>query len=539
MKGKSTAKGVSIGLHRLFGMGIRAGFIVMVLLALCFEARAQSFDGTWEGTTSQQRQLSITVVDDAITSITVEFRIEGSRCLTEGSATTTFGTPQPITGNTFSVEGGSTAPGSISYTVTGTFSSTSSSVSGNVEFTLQGGSFFVSCSPFDLTVNSNWNATNVTNKTLTVSKDGTGSGTVTSNPPGIDCGVDCTESYTNGTSVTLTASAASGSVFAGWSGGGCTGTGTCTVTMDADTAMTATFNQAAIQAQLTNISTRGLVQTGDNVQIGGFIIGGTGSKTVLIRARGPVLADFGVPGVLDDPVLQLFSGQTVIADNDNWETTSTLCQNSGLCGPPEEIIGTGLDPCVGNLTGCARESAILVTLDPGPYTAIVSGVAGGTGVGLVEVFEVGTAGTSRLTNISTRGLVGTGDDVMIGGFIIGGTDPKTVLVRARGPVLTDFGVPGELNDPLLQLFSGQTVIAQNDNFQVTDPLCDSPAVSCGGQAEIVATGLDPCVGNLTGCTQESAIHITLPPGPYTAIVSGVGGGTGVGLVEVFEVNGGP
>ncbi len=266
------------------------------------------------------------------------------------------------------------------------------------------------------------------------------------------------------------------------------------------------------------------METGDNVQIGGFIIGGTGPKTVLIRARGPVLTDFGVPGVLNDPVLQLFSGQTVIADNDNWETTSTLCQNSGLnCGGAAEITATGLDPCVGNMTGCAREAAILVTLDPGPYTAIVSGVGGGTGVGLVEVFEVGTR-TSLLTNISTRGLGGTGDDVMIGGLIIAGTDPKTVLIRARGPVLTDFGVPGVLADPVIQLFSGQTVIAQNDNWQVTDPLCGSPAISCGGEAEIIATGLDPCQ------------PINLPPGSYSAFVSVVNAGSGVGLVEVFEVN---
>jgi len=299
----------------------------------------------------------------------------------------------------------------------------------------------------------------------------------------------------------------------------------------------ADFASSVTLPQLSNISTRGVVQTGDNVQIGGFIIGGTDSKTVLIRARGPVLADFGVPGVLNDPVLQLFSGQTVIAENDDWETTLPLCQNSGLnCGGAAEITATGLDPCVGNMTGCARESAILVALDPGPYTAIVSGVGGGTGVGLVEVFEVGTTTNSRLTNISTRGLVGTGDDVMIGGLIIAGTDPKTVLIRARGPVLTDFGVPGELSDPFLQLFSGQTVITQNDNWQVTDPLCGSPAVSCGGAAEITATGLDPCVGNMTGCARESAILVTLPPGPYTAIVSGVGGGTGVGLVEVFEVS---
>jgi len=292
---------------------------------------------------------------------------------------------------------------------------------------------------------------------------------------------------------------------------------------------------APVESQLTNTSTRGLVLTGDDVQIVGFIVAGTDPRPVLIRARGPILADFGVPGELSDPVLQLFSGQTMIADNDDWETTTTLCQNSGLnCRGPTEITATGLDPCVGNLTRCFLESVIYVTLNPGPYTAIVSGFAGATGVGLVEVFEVGTS-TAQLTNISTRGVVGSGDDVMIGGFIIGGTDPKTVLVRARGPVLTDFGVPGELANPNLQLFSGQTVIARNDNWQVTDLLCGSPAVTCEGATEIIATGLDPCVGNLTGCSQESAILVTLPPGPYTAIVNGVGGATGVGLVEVFEV----
>jgi len=291
------------------------------------------------------------------------------------------------------------------------------------------------------------------------------------------------------------------------------------------------------KSQLTNISTRGVVRTGDNVMIGGFVIGGTDPKTVLIRARGPTLADFGVPGELTDPVLQLFSGQTVIAQNDNFQVTDPLCGSPAVsCGGETEIIATSLDPCVGNMTGCARESAILITLDPGEYTAIVSGVEGRKGVGLVEVFEVGTTGTSHLTNISTRGVVGTGDNVMIGGFMIGGTEPKTVLIRGRGPVLIDFGVPGVLGNPFLQLFSGQTVIAQNDNWRVTDPLCGSPAISCGGKTEIIATGLDPCVGNMTGCGLESAILVTLSPGPYTVIVNGVRGRTGKGLVEIFDVS---
>jgi len=224
----------------------------------------------------------------------------------------------------------------------------------------------------------------------------------------------------------------------------------------------------------------------------------------------------------------------MIAENDDWETALPLCRNRGLnCEGATEITATGMNPCVGNIPGCSQESAILITLNPGSYTAIVSEFGGGTGVGLIEVFEIG-ASTSKLTNISTRGVVGTGDDVIIGGFIIEG-GPKTVVVRARGPTLADLGVPGELTNPFLQLFSSQTVIAQNDNWRAADPLCGSPAVTCGGAQEIIASGLDPCVGNLTGCTNESAILITLPPGPYTAHVSGIGGGTGVGLVEVFEV----
>jgi hypothetical protein len=149
-----------------------------------------------------------------------------------------------------------------------------------------------------------------------------------------------------------------------------------------------------------------------------------------------------------------------------------------------------------------------------------------------------------LSNISTRGIVQTGDNVMIGGFIIGGSTVKTVLVRARGPSLggTPFNVPGTLANPFIQLFSGSTVIAQNDNWQTSDPLCGNMGFACGGATEITATGLDPCEPNPgqstspPGCSQESTILITLPPGAYTAILSGVSNRTGVGLIEVFEVN---
>jgi hypothetical protein len=297
--------------------------------------------------------------------------------------------------------------------------------------------------------------------------------------------------------------------------------------VDGDGDLTATCDIGAYEfasssvATLTNISTRGRVETGDNVMIGGFIIGGTTPKTVLVRAIGPSLADFGVPGPLADPTLQLFSGQSAIAENNDWQTPLPLCQQSGhTCGGPAEIAATGSAP------SHPLEAAILITLDPGPYTAIVSG---GIGVGLVEVFEVDGDSLARLTNISTRAQVTTGANVMIGGFIIEGDTPKTVMVRAIGPSLANFNVPGALANPFLQLFSGQTAIAENDDWQVSLPLCQQSGHTCGDAVAIAATGSAP------SHPLEAAILITLNPGPYTAIVSGVGGTTGVGLVEVFEV----
>jgi hypothetical protein len=245
-------------------------------------------------------------------------------------------------------------------------------------------------------------------------------------------------------------------------------------------------------------------------------------------------------------MVQLFSGQTVIAQNDNWQDAPS-CPGF-VCEGATEILNTGLDPCTPNPgqssspQNCALEAAILITLPPGPYTAMVRGADGRTGVGLVEVFEADASTVSELSNISTRGFVQSGDNVMIGGLIIEGSSPATVLIRGRGPSMSGapFFVPGTLANPFLQIFSGQDVIAQNDNWQ--DPLSCNGFV-CGTAAQIVATGLDPCQPNPgqttspPSCTLESAILITLPPGAYTAIVSGgVGGGTGVGLVEAFEMD---
>jgi hypothetical protein len=250
--------------------------------------------------------------------------------------------------------------------------------------------------------------------------------------------------------------------------------------------------------RLAALSTRLDVLTGQDVAVGGFIIGGSTPKTVVVRARGPSLAAQGVPGPLANPQLQLFSGATEIFYNDDWEDAANAAQ----------ILASGFAPSDPN------ESAIMTTLAPGAYTAIVSGLAGTTGIGIVEVFEV-DALSMPLIGISTRGKVLTGAQAMIGGFIIQGTAPRTVIVRARGPSLAAAGLLNVLQNPQLQLFSGSTEIAYNNNWQDSD------------QAAIQASGFAPSDPN------ESAIRITLAPGAYTAIVTGVAGTTGLGIVEVY------
>ncbi|MBK7660142.1 MAG: Ig-like domain repeat protein [Betaproteobacteria bacterium] len=190
--------------------------------------------------------------------------------------------------------------------------------------------------------------------------------------------------------------------------------------------------------RLVNIATRLPVLTGDDVLIGGFIIGGTQPKTVVVRARGPSLAASGVSGALANPVLQLFAGATSIAANDDWGTAANAAALQASGYAPANVF----------------ESAILTTLGPGAYTAIVTGAGGLTGVGIVEVFEVDRPEVP-LVNIATRGRVLTGNDVMIGGFIIQGDAPQTVVIRARGPSLVPFGIANALGDPVLQLFFGR------------------------------------------------------------------------------------
>ena len=253
--------------------------------------------------------------------------------------------------------------------------------------------------------------------------------------------------------------------------------------------------------QLGNISTRLSVGTNDNVLIGGFIVTGTQSKQVIARAIGPSLA---LTGVLSDPVLELHdSTGATIATNDDWQESANK----------QAIIDAGLAPTND------KESAILMTLEPGVYTAIVRGVSGTTGVALVEVYDLDRTVDSKLANISTRGFVQTGDNVMIGGIIILGDTDTDVLVRAIGPELADVGVDGVLEDPILELHDKDgALITSNDDWKESQ------------QSQIEATGLAPTDDH------ESAILATLSPDNYTAIVRGKNDTTGVALVEVYNVS---
>jgi len=246
------------------------------------------------------------------------------------------------------------------------------------------------------------------------------------------------------------------------------------------------------------------VELGEGVMVGGFIITGTDSKRVIIRGIGPSLSSVGVSGVVSDPILRLFgpTGST-IAVNDNWQDTQRT-----------EIEGTGIPP------QDLRESAIVAMLPPAAYTATVTGANGGNGVGLVEVYDLDSAANARLGNISTRGSVQTADNVMIGGFALGGSsiNPAKVVVRGLGPSLAAAGINAPLANPTLQLFdsNGQSV-AFNDNWQD----------DANQAAQLQALNLAPTNPG------EAAIVMMLPPGLYTTVVAGQGGGTGIGLIEVY------
>jgi hypothetical protein len=260
---------------------------------------------------------------------------------------------------------------------------------------------------------------------------------------------------------------------------------------------------------LVNVSTRASVAPGDDALIGGFIVQGSQPATVILRAIGHSLRAQGITAPLTDPVIELHSSTgAIVASNDDWITAN---QNA------ETIASYHLDPAN------SRESALLATLNPGSYTAVIHAFDNGdgdlSGTALFELFDLHATG-GRAGNLSTRGQVLSGDGVLIGGFIIGAGSPKTVAARGLGPSLGAAGVAGALSDPVLELRDASgTLIASNDNWQQDT-----------NSALLQSEGLAPTD------SRESALQSTLAPGNYTAIVRGNNGATGIGLVELYDLS---
>ncbi len=300
------------------------------------------------------------------------------------------------------------------------------------------------------------------------------------------------------------------------------GTYTCTATnaagaVTSNPAVLAVVNSAS-PGRLVNISCRATVGTGANILITGFAVGGagtSGSESLLIRGSGPALVPFGVTGTLADPQLQLFSGSNVLGSNSGWAGSAAI---SGAAAAVGAFAWSDTS---------SHDAALLESLSGGAYTVQIAGETGDTGVALAEIYDATPAGgytatSPRIVNISARVQVGTGGNILIAGFAIGGNTSRTVLIRASGPALGEFGVTGTLADPQLQLFSGATVLQSNTAW--------------GGNPQVAAAAAS--VGafpwSSTG-SKDSAILVTLPPGAYTAQVSGATGDTGIALVEVYEV----
>ncbi|HZZ20233.1 MAG TPA: immunoglobulin domain-containing protein, partial [Opitutaceae bacterium] len=273
-----------------------------------------------------------------------------------------------------------------------------------------------------------------------------------------------------------------------------------------------TVTPAGVPSHLINVSARGFSGAGAQAMTVGFVIGGSGSESTLVRAVGPTLSEFDVSGILADPQLTLFdSGKNVLATDDNWGGATVLAAAFSAAGafalPPDSL-----------------DAAVLSTLQQGAYTAQVQGLNGETGVVLLELYDADSNAnpTAHLINVSVRGLAGSGSSVLTVGFVIAGPSPKTVLIRGIGPTLTEFSVSGALADPQLTVFDrNQIAVGYNDNW--------------GGTAELQAAFSVVGAFQLSPTTADSALLITLNPGTYTAQVRGAGGSTGIALLEVYEM----
>jgi len=267
--------------------------------------------------------------------------------------------------------------------------------------------------------------------------------------------------------------------------------------------------------RLVGLSSRGRVGSGEKILISGLVIGGSQPKQVLIRAIGPSLTPLGVSGVLADPVIRVFKGSSVIAENNDWGSN----ENAADIAAVARRVGAFA------VTAGSKDAILVTTLQPGAYTVHVSG---GEGVALAEIYDASEnpqAEYQRLIDISTRGEVGTGENVLIGGLVITGNAPKKVLIRGVGPALAAQGVAAPLADPVLKVFKGSEQIATNDNWSA-----DASAAALITAAETAAGAF-----HLQAGSKDAALVLTLAPGNYTVHVGGANNTTGVALVEIYEV----
>ena len=296
--------------------------------------------------------------------------------------------------------------------------------------------------------------------------------------------------------------------------------------------VTLTVNPVTLSTttQLANVATRGTAGAGANAMIVGFVITGAKPKQVLLRAVGPGLAAFGVPGTLADPILTLKnSAGADVATNNDWEQQTGT--TAAAIGATAARVGAFA------LAARSKDAVILATLPPGGYTALVSSPDSSTGAVLVEAYDADSPldPAVKLLNLSTRGYVGTGANIIIAGFVVTGPGPRTYLVRAVGPTLVNapFGLSGALLDPYLKIYrSDGTLVRENDDWDspaAAQPSLRAAAASVGAFALLEKRGSSPPTG------LDSVMLITLPPGGYTAQMSGLDGATGIGLVEVYEI----
>jgi hypothetical protein len=260
-------------------------------------------------------------------------------------------------------------------------------------------------------------------------------------------------------------------------------------------------------ARIANLSSRVAVGGAAGTPIPGFVLAGSGTRPMLARAVGPTLAALGVGGALADPRLSLISGPAAVATNDNWNSSDAATMSAVGAFP----LATG-----------SKDAALVTSLTPGAYTAPVSATDGGNGIALLELYNVAGAGASALVNASTRAYVGTGDAVLIVGFVIDGAGELPLLIRAVGPTLGGLGVSGALADPTLSLYRGSTLLASSDNWT------SGPAAGDLAQAASAVGAFALAAGS-----RDAAVLVTLPAGSYTVVVNGGGVATGTALVELY------